>query len=309
MNSTVNDVRNGPTFSEKIDRHEWSRLGCRRYVREYVDPLKPVIITGALEHWPARSKWTLDFFQDHYGNLTLEIDGRHLSMAQLIAEVRSSTPQAPAPYLRNYEVKHLPEALQADIAPMPSCTGPNWLEHPLITSRASLTFIELYVGGEGAKFPVLHYDGLHTHAFLMQIQGVKEYIGFAPDQTPYMYSRSGPGQPNISQINDIENWDTNRFALFGKAKGIRFTLHPGETLLVPSGWWHTARILSPSITISINGANAANWSDFRKDFCRYYVAGRKLPPWFYNAYLLLVGKWLALSAPTRLVKEPKSGGF
>jgi hypothetical protein len=308
MNSTVNDVRNGPTFSEKIDRHEWSRLGRRRYVREYVDPLKPVIITGALEHWPARSKWTLDFFHD-YGNLILEIDGRHLSMAQLIAEVRSSTPQAPAPYLRNYEVKHLPEALQADIAPMPSCTGPNWLEHPLITSRASLTFIELYIGGEGAKFPVLHYDGLHTHAFLMQIQGVKEYIGFAPDQTPYMYSRSGPGQPNISEINDIENWDTNRFALFGKAKGIRFTLHPGETLFVPSGWWHTARILSPSITISINGANAANWSDFRKDFCRYYVAGRKLPPWFYNAYLLLVGKWLALSAPTRLVKEPKSGGF
>src|SRR5262245_33576183 len=294
MNSPVNDIRSGPTFSEKIDNHEWSQLGRQRYVREYIAPLKPVVIRGALEHWPARRKWTFDFLKDHYGNLPFEIDGRHLSMAQLIAEVGASTPEAPAPYLHNYSVKHLPEALQADVAPMPSCTGPNWLDHPLITTRASLTFTELYIGGRGARFPVLHYDGLHTHAFLMQIQGVKEYIGFAPNQTPYMYSRSGPDQPNISEINDVENWDTNRFALFGNAQGIRFTLHPGETLFMPSGWWHTARILSPSITISINGANAANWSDFRKDFCRYYMTGRKLPPWAFNAYLFSVGKWLTL---------------
>ena len=107
MDFPVNEVRNGPTFSEKIDRHEWSQLGRQRYVREYVDPLKPVIITGALEHWPARSKWTFDFFQDHYGHLPLEVDGRQLSMAQLIAEVVASTPHAPAPYLRNYLVKLL----------------------------------------------------------------------------------------------------------------------------------------------------------------------------------------------------------
>jgi cupin-like protein len=113
-------------------------------------------------------------------------------------------------------------------------TGPNWLD-PHNGMRVP-DLPELYIGGEGARFPVLHYDGLHTHAFLMQIQGVKEYIAFAPDQTPYTYSRSGPGQPNISEINDIENWDTNRFALFGNAKGIRFTLHPGETLFIrPAG--------------------------------------------------------------------------
>jgi hypothetical protein len=73
---------------------------------------------------------------------------------------------------------------------------------------------------------------------------------------------------------------------------------------MPSGWWHTARILSPSITISINGANAVSWPDFRKDFCRYYTSGRKLPPQFFNVYLLFVGnvyllfvgEWLSLFA-------------
>ena len=90
----------------EIDRHEWSQLGCERYVREYIDPLKPVIITGALDHWAARRKWTLGFFRDHYGDLPLEVDGRKLSMAQLIEEVIASTPDAPAPYLRNYLVKN-----------------------------------------------------------------------------------------------------------------------------------------------------------------------------------------------------------
>lgn len=139
----------------------------------------------------------------------------------------------------------------------------------------------------------------------MQIQGVKEYIGFAPDQTPYMYVRGGPEQPNVSQIaeqpniseiNDIENWDTSRFALFRNAKGVRFTLHPG-------GHSSSGRLVAyrahtfASITISINGVNAANWSDFRKDFCRYHMAGRKLPPWLVNACFLFVGKWLGLFAP------------
>src|SRR5262249_47288778 len=112
MDSPANDVRSGPIFSEEIDRHEWSQLGCQRYVREYVNPLKRVIITGAIQHWPASSKWTFDFFQDHFGHLPLEIDGRHLSMAQLIAEVAASTPSAPAPYLHNYPVNHLPVELQ-----------------------------------------------------------------------------------------------------------------------------------------------------------------------------------------------------
>ena len=48
---------------------------------------------------------------------------------------------------------------------------------------------------------------------------------------------------------------------------------------------------------SINGANASNWSDLRRDLCRYYMVGRKLPPWLINAYLMLVGKWLTLLAP------------
>jgi hypothetical protein len=291
--------RNAPTFIDAIDRYDWSELGAARYLREYMTPLKPVVISGAFEHWPARQKWTLDFFRRQHGDLPLEIEGRELTMAELISEVENSTPTKPAPYLHNHLVSRLPAELRTDIDPMPACTYPNWLEHPLISFRGPLTYVELYIGGTGARFPILHYDGLHTHAFLMQLQGVKEYIAFPPDQTPLMYQMSEQDGPNLSSVDNVEAPDLTRFPLFAQATGVRFKLHPGETLFVPSGWWHTARILSSSITVSINGANHANWANFRSDFCRDHMAGRKAKAVLAAVYLRLVGAYLDLSEAMR----------
>lgn len=61
--------------------------------------------------------------------------------------------------------------------------------------------------------------------------------------------------------------DLERFPLFDQADGVRFELHAGETLFVPAGWWHTVRILNPSVTVSVNGLNRANSAWFRNDYC------------------------------------------
>ena len=54
-----------------------------------------------------------------------------------------------------------------------------------------MTSIELYIGGAGATFPTLHFDNLHTHAFLMQLYGSKEYVFYSPDQAAWLYPKSG----------------------------------------------------------------------------------------------------------------------
>jgi ribosomal protein L16 Arg81 hydroxylase len=128
--------------------------------------------------------------------------------------------------------------------------------------------VEAYIGGKGAQFPMLHYDNWHTHAFLMQLYGDKEYIVFSPEQTPFMYPRPGL-QMNKSRIDDVLGPDQVEFPLFDRAEGVRFELHPGETLFVPGGWWHTARILSPSVTVSVNGLNRSNSAAFRNDYCAH----------------------------------------
>jgi hypothetical protein len=268
-----------------IDRHDWATLGEERFRRRYLMPMQPVILTGAIDHWAAKGKWTPDFFRQRYSARAVKVDGREWQLGELIDRIVASSPQQPAPYLRNELLDPWPEVLRADITPMPACTQPNWLDHWAFPSRDRFTFVELYIGGAGARFPLLHYDGLHTHAFLMQLYGEKEYLALAPDQARFLYPRDSDA--SISTIDDVEHPDPKRFPLFEQASGIRFRLLPGETLFVPSGWWHTARIVSTSITVSINGANSPNWTAFTKD---YRERVRRYSRW--KAAVLLPYMWM-----------------
>lgn len=282
----------GPIMhADGIDRRRWDEIDHHAYVRNYLNALKPAIVQGAIDYWPALGKWTPEFFRQHYGSLDVGVDGKTWKLGELIDRIVLSTPENPAPYLHNQLMANWPPELSADISPMPDCTRPNFLESRFFPSRVPKTYIEAYIGGAGAKFPTLHYDGLHTHAFLMQLYGKKEYLVFAPDQRRFLYPRSGK-ESNKSNIPDIENVDLEKFPLSAQAEGMRFELNPGETLFVPAGWWHTARILSTSITISINGANAGNWADFRRDYCATLRSRLKIalvPP-----YLSLLGAALSL---------------
>jgi len=266
-----------------VKRVRWDSIARRTYVREHLNALQPVIVLGAINHWPARVKWTPAFFRARYGALEVTIDDQTWKLRDLVDRILVSTPEHPAPYLRNQLMADWPPELSADISPMPECTRPNYLESRLFPSREPPTYVEFYLGGAGGAFPTLHYDNMHTHAFLMQIYGTKEYLVFAPDQACFLYPRAGI-EANKSSIPDVENVDLSRFPLYAQARGARFELHAGETLFVPAGWWHTARLVTTSITVSINGANAGNWADFSRDYCaaiarRSRVKRALIEPW------------------------------
>jgi hypothetical protein len=249
-----------------IDRRH--QLPYEEFAEEYLFPNKPVIISGAVNGWRALDNWTPTYFQNKYGSMNLSIDGKNYTMADFIDRVNSSSSGNPAPYLRNEIIEQFLPELLADISPLPRYFFPNWLDGRLsrvLRSRLHNGSPELYIGGSGAKFPFLHFDSYHTHAFLVQIYGRKEYTAFSADQTPYIYVR--PNQYNASQIPDIENPDLGKFPLFAKAVPMRFRLHPGEILFIPGGLWHTAKMLTPSISISVNRANASNWAKLTHDMC------------------------------------------
>jgi hypothetical protein len=251
----------------EIDRRH--KLSYVDFVHEYLLPGKPVILSGALDGWMAVDKWSPEYFKTKYGSMKLSIDGKDYSMAEFIDRVNSSNLANPAPYLRNAVVDELLPDLLPDIEPLPRYFFPNWLDgrfsHPL-RSRLHNGSPELYIGGSGAKFPFLHFDSYHTHAFLAQVYGIKEYTTFSADQTPFIYV--SPKQYNASEIPDLENPDFEKFPLFANAVPMRFQLHPGEILFIPGGLWHTAKMLTPSISISVNRANKSNWSQLTRDIYR-----------------------------------------
>src|SRR4051812_47660031 len=71
------------------------------FVRGYLSPLHPVILTDAITHWAALTKWTPAFFKEHYGTLSITIDDQSYTMRDFVNLVLKSDSDHPAPYLRN----------------------------------------------------------------------------------------------------------------------------------------------------------------------------------------------------------------
>ena len=167
--------------------------------------------------------------------------------------------------------------MKDDIQPLPEYFLPNWLpDHYMVKYVGEVlnrgSKLELYIGGKGGAFPVLHYDGAGTHAFLMQVYGRKQFIIYPPNQEQYLYP--SPEKENLSLINSLDNPDLEKFPLFAKAEATVFVLEPGELLFIPAHWWHTTKMLSPSISISANVVNQSNWHELVN-----FVSMRRRNPW------------------------------
>ena len=264
-------------------------LSSAEFKRDYVLANRPVVLTDALAEWPALGKWTPEFFAERFPDKEFTMEGRTWRLADFIARVLKSDPANPAPYLRNEVLSEQFPELWQDIDPDGKYFQPNWMVRPYRNRVFHDLFhrgcaFEIYIGGCGRGFPVLHWDGYHTHAFLMQFHGRKEFYVYGPEQTPYLYPREDV--PNLAQCSDIKNVDLKRFPLFAKAVPAVFVLEPGEMLFIPSGWWHTTMMLTPSISLSCNVGNASNWAAMRRDLT---VKGSRLNNLKASAYLRLAG--------------------
>ena len=257
-----------------IERRD--NLSYEEFAHRHLYPLRPVIITDALNRWPARQRWTPEFFKGNFGGVEFASYGAEyeqyqtssaevsiFKLSDYIDKVVSASEQQPVPYLRNKILAEVFPSLIKDVEPLPEYLFPNWLGESYVVKHVEKVLkrggkLELFIGGAGSAFPVLHYDSAGTHAFLMQIYGRKEFVLYPPDQEIFMYPV--PGTENHSLVN-VAHPDLTKYPLFAKAIPVRFVLEPGEMLFVPSHWWHTTRMLTASITVAANVLNGSNWHE------------------------------------------------
>lgn len=118
-----------------------------------------------------------------------------------------------------------------------------------------------------------------------------------------------PKNRRRSDINPFKP-DLKLFPLFAKAKPIKFTLHLGESLFAAPEWWHSTRMLTPSITMASGHITLSNWHLFMKDEYNKREGWCSQKP--LNLYLYLVGKLLNtyenITKPQFKVSKLKSTG-
>ncbi|PSB55140.1 cupin-like domain-containing protein [Chamaesiphon polymorphus] len=257
--------------TEKTTVEKVANLSDREFVSCYLDRLQPVVITDAISSWKAFSTWTPKFLQQTYGSKQVTVDDRSYQLLDFIDLVLTSTKSHPCSYL-NVDIPGLFPELLPDISPSLLYPQHNWLLNPMLyipsvdSVKQQNGFLTLLIAGEGTRFPVLHFDHFHLHAFIMQIYGDKEFTLFPPHQSEYLYPLDR--YSNQSFIPDVDRPDLNRFPLFAKAVPIKVILKPGETIFMPSGWWHTTRMLTPSIAVTSNSLSSSNWDKFSQDLTR-----------------------------------------
>lgn len=211
----------------------------------------PCMIPGLARDWPASQKWTFDFFRSQYGHLTVEVK-RHARRGKASRRMRLdhyidyllTTQEASPYYLASWDFLPIAPELCQDFS-----LSPFWRDDWLVQVSEELRprLLWLFLGPARTGF-ALHIDVGHTAAWNTQLVGRKRWAIFPPDHDDILYQ----GEVNAFQP------DLQRHPNFSRAQGLYYTQEAGDTVYIPSRWWHQTEILEASIAVSGNFANQHN---------------------------------------------------
>lgn len=274
-------------------------IGDPEFREYFVRPRVPVVLTNAVDRWPARDRWSLAFFHKHYGHRQVRFRSQHgqMKLADYLDRLAESSFEHPAPYLRNLNIQTDWPDLIPDISPRVSFSQPDWLSSRLMPRDwpRPRHLNQLFISGKGAKIS-LHYDDWMTHNFVSNVVGEKEFMLFAPHQGRFLYPMAD--QYLVSGIPDPFDVDPVAFPEFAHTTPTRVTIGPGESLFVPCGWWHTTRTLSTCISISSSFVNRDNWASMVDEIAvmRASYGGAQWKTRLMCLYLACVGGALSTGA-------------
>jgi len=93
----------------------------------------------------------------------------------------------------------------------------------------------------------MHQDIDMSNVFLTQFSGRKRVLLFAPDQSTLLYRLPF----NVHSTVDVDNPDYETYPGLNYVRGLSTTLVHGDTLFMPSGYWHHIEYLDGGFALSI----------------------------------------------------------
>ena len=253
-----------------VDRREG--LTPKELRDEYLIPRRPVILTGLMEDWPGRSKWSMDFFKQEYGSLRAPV-------CRGFEREGSMTLGKYVDYLKEWRQEHddeLPSELplyaddlfvdtESELArdyEIPEVFQKlDWFER--FWPRNPMGRGYLLIGPKGSMTK-MHIDGQYVHAWVAQFVGCKRWVIVPFDQlkglfdgyAEYIGGWKGYEPPGIEDYPGLEQIDY--YTTVQK---------PGEIIIAPSAQFHQVTNTEDSIALTnkfIDRSNARSvlWSMF-----------------------------------------------
>ncbi len=226
-----------------------SLIDQKNFSDSYFTPLRPLVIKDLAKTWPASKKWTPDFFKDQYGNKQVKVydesfvaAGKHymsklktISLREYIDTIMTSS-QDLRMFLYNIK-SEIPELVDD-------------INFPTIVNGLSKNFIFMFFGCKGSVTQ-LHFDIDMSHVLHTPILGKKTVYLF-----PYEQGNNLHRYPFTcrSYVN-VERPDFEQYPGLKDVQGYKVELEPGETLYIPSGYWHHFVYDEPGYAVSLRCSN------------------------------------------------------
>lgn len=228
---------------EAVDRI--SSISRKDFTNDYFTPLRPLIIEDLAKSWPALKKWTPDFFRDQHGDQLVKVydegfveaGDHYMSQAKSIPlrefiDAVITTSQDLRMFL--YNIKSEIPALVSDVV------------FPDLVNSLSKSFIFMFFGCK-ESVTQMHFDIDMSHVFHTAIFGRKTITLF-----PYEQGKNLHRYPfTCRSYVDVHQPDFKQYPGLKDLQGYRIVLEPGETLYIPSGYWHHLVYEEASCAISL----------------------------------------------------------
>ncbi|SDS25910.1 cupin-like domain-containing protein [Gramella sp. MAR_2010_147] len=230
---------------EQIPRVE--RISKSDFLRDYVQPQKPVVIERFIDDWPAYEKWNLDYIKDVAGDKIVPLyDNRPISSKYKFNEAHEKMKMSEYIDLLKAGPTNYRIFLYHLMKEVPS------LQKDFRFPNAGLRFLKqlpmLFFGGENSKV-FMHYDIDYANILHFHFHGKKQCILFPPSESKYLYKV--PHALIAREDINFANPDFDKFPVLKKAKGYVTELNHGETLYMPEGYWHHMTYLTAGFSMSL----------------------------------------------------------
>jgi hypothetical protein len=236
------------------------------FKKNYLDKRRPLIIKGLTKSWPAREKWTAEYLKEVVGKKVVPLYDN--SKADPSKPINSSAAEMPFDEYIDL-IKSQPTELRIFFFNIFK-QAPQLLEDIVLPKDLMGGFLEsmpaMFFGGSNSV-TFLHYDIDLPHIFHTHFGGRKHVILFENKWKRRLYCI--PNATYALEDYDVSNPDTKLFPALEGVEGFECFLEHGDTLFMPTGYWHWMKYLDGSFSLSLRAWDA---SPIRKAASLYNLA-------------------------------------
>ncbi|MCC8410828.1 cupin-like domain-containing protein [Mucilaginibacter sp. UR6-1] len=229
-------------------------ISAADFKKNYLDARRPLVIKGLTKSWPAREKWTAEYMKEIVGSKTVPLyDNSKADPAKPI-----NTSAAVMPFNEYIDlIKSQPTELRIFFFNIFK-HAPQLLDDIVLPKDLMGGFIEsmpaMFFGGSNSV-TFLHYDIDLPHIFHTHFGGRKHVILFENKWKERLYCL--PNATYALEDYDVANPDIAKFPALDGVEGQEVFLEHGDTLFMPTGYWHWMKYLDGSFSLSLRAWDAS----------------------------------------------------